>query len=111
MLGAAPHLGALPPLPVGDEPGPFAFADPARVTRILTAAGFTDVAVAPRDVALDAPDDPDAVAEWLIEIGPAGAAYPPRRRTAGRPPGRGRPGCSTGSVGPPAATGCRPGSG
>ncbi len=27
------------------------------------------------DVSLCAPDDPDGVAEWLIEIGPAGAAY------------------------------------
>ena len=75
MLGAAPSLGALPPLPVGDEPGPFAFADPARVTRLLTAAGFTDVAIDAQDVTLEAPDDPGAVAAWLIEIGPAGAAY------------------------------------
>jgi SAM-dependent methyltransferase len=75
MLGAAPHLGPMPPLPIGDEPGPFALADPARVTRLLTAAGFTDVAVLPHDVTLDAPDAPGAVAEWLIEVGPAGAAY------------------------------------
>ena len=86
MLGAAPALGAMPPLPIGDEPGPFAFADPARVTRLLTAAGFTDVAVVAHDVTLDAPDKPEAVAEWLIEIGPAGAAYraaaPPARTSA-----------------------------
>ncbi|MEV4623086.1 methyltransferase domain-containing protein [Asanoa sp. NPDC049573] len=75
MLGAAPFLGAMPPLPIGDEPGPFAFADPARVTRLLTAAGFTDVAVVAQDVALEPPEDPEAVAAWLIEIGPAGAAY------------------------------------
>jgi SAM-dependent methyltransferase len=73
--GAAPHVGPLPPLPVGDEPGPFAFADPARVTGLLTAAGFTDVTLQPYDVVLAAPDDPDSVAEWLIEVGPAGAAY------------------------------------
>ena len=75
LLGAAAHLGPLPPLPIGDEPGPFAFADPARVTRLLTAAGFTDIDIHPYDVTLDAPDDPDAVTEWLIEIGPASAAY------------------------------------
>ncbi|MEU4559405.1 methyltransferase domain-containing protein [Actinoplanes sp. NPDC023936] len=75
MLGAAPHLGPLPPLPVGGEPGPFAFADAARTTRLLTAAGFADITIHPYDVTLDAPDDPEAVAEWLIEIGPAGAAY------------------------------------
>ncbi|GIE34555.1 methyltransferase [Actinoplanes italicus] len=75
LLGAAAHLGPLPPLPIGDEPGPFAFADPARVTRLLTAAGFTDIGIHPYDVALEAPDDPEVVTEWLIEIGPAGAAY------------------------------------
>ncbi|GLW34233.1 class I SAM-dependent methyltransferase [Actinoplanes regularis] len=75
MLGAAAHLGPLPSLPIGDEPGPFAFADATRVTRVLTAAGFADIGIHPYDVALNAPDDPEAVTEWLIEIGPAGAAY------------------------------------
>jgi SAM-dependent methyltransferase len=75
VLGAAPHLGPMPPLPLGDEPGPFAFAEPARLVRALTAAGFDTVEMEEQDVTLDAPDEPDAVAEWLIEIGPAGAAY------------------------------------
>lgn len=75
MLGAAPHIGALPPLPVGDEPGPFSFADPARLSRVLTAAGFAAIMIEPHDVTMDAPDEPDVVAEWLIELGPAGAAY------------------------------------
>ncbi|MGW0810729.1 class I SAM-dependent methyltransferase [Nonomuraea sp. NPDC002799] len=74
-LGAAAHVGPLPPLPMGDEPGPFAFADPGRVRRILTAAGFDAVTVQPHDVTLDAPDDGETAAEWLIEMGPAGAAY------------------------------------
>ncbi|BCY14184.1 class I SAM-dependent methyltransferase [Actinoplanes sp. L3-i22] len=75
MLGAAPHLGPLPPLPIGAEPGPFAFADPVRVTGLLTEAGFAEIEIQPYDVTLAAPDDPPAVTEWLIEIGPAGAAY------------------------------------
>ncbi|MEV7629555.1 methyltransferase domain-containing protein [Actinoplanes sp. NPDC089786] len=75
LLGAAAHLGPLPPLPIGDDPGPFAFADAARMTGLLTAAGFTDVDIHPHDVTLDAPDDPEAVAEWLIEISPASNAY------------------------------------
>ncbi|MET8002178.1 class I SAM-dependent methyltransferase [Nonomuraea glycinis] len=75
MLGVAPHVGPLPPLPMGDEPGPFAFADPGRVRRVLTAAGFADVTVRPYDVILEAPDEREPVAEWLIEMGPAGAAY------------------------------------
>ncbi|MEU1602192.1 methyltransferase domain-containing protein [Micromonospora matsumotoense] len=87
MLGAAPHLGALPPLPVGAEPGPFAFADPARLSRILTAAGWTAVTTTPCDVVMRAPDDAEAVAEWLVEIGPAGAAYraaPPAGQASAR---------------------------
>ncbi|WP_328651445.1 methyltransferase domain-containing protein [Micromonospora sp. NBC_00330] len=87
MLGAAPHLGPLPPLPVGDEPGPFAFADPARLTRVLTTAGFTAVTITQCNVALETTDDADAVAEWLIEVGPAGAAYraaPPAGQAAAR---------------------------
>jgi SAM-dependent methyltransferase len=87
LLGAAPHVGSLPPLPIGDEPGPFAFADPARVKRVLAAAGFDAITIDPLDVILHAPDEPDAVAEWLIELGPAGAAYraaPPARQAAAR---------------------------
>jgi SAM-dependent methyltransferase len=87
VLGAAPHLGPMPPLPLGDEPGPFAFADPARLERALSAAGFGTVAVEARDVTLDAPDEPGTVAEWLIEIGPAGAGYrdaPPEAQAAAR---------------------------
>ncbi len=40
-----------PPKPGPEEPGPFSFADPARVTRILTEAGFT----APEFTRLDVP--------------------------------------------------------
>jgi SAM-dependent methyltransferase len=87
LLGAAPHVGTLPPLPVGTEPGPFALADPDRVRRVLVTAGFTDIDVTAVDVTLDAPDTPDTVAEWLIEMGPAGAAYrsaSPARQAAAR---------------------------
>ena len=89
VLGAAPHVGALPPLPVGDEPGPFAFADAARVSRVLTAAGFTDVAVEPHDVVLDC--GPTIRTRW--PTGSSSTARPerrtaPRRRTTGRPPAR-----------------------
>lgn len=75
VLGAAPHLGALPPLPMGDEPGPFAFADPERAWTALTSGGFVNVSVSGVDVEIRTPDTPDAIAEWLIEIGPAGSAY------------------------------------
>jgi SAM-dependent methyltransferase len=45
----APRL----PKPGPEEPGPFAFSDPARVTRILTAAGFTAPSFTPLDIQID----------------------------------------------------------
>jgi SAM-dependent methyltransferase len=45
---AAPHLPPAPPQHP-DEPGPFAFADGERVRRLVTGAGFSDVAVTPFD--------------------------------------------------------------
>jgi SAM-dependent methyltransferase len=39
-----------PAAPLGpEEPGPFSFADPARIERILRGAGFTDLGVTPFD--------------------------------------------------------------
>jgi SAM-dependent methyltransferase len=45
----APRL----PKPEPEEPGPFAFGDTARVTRILTAAGFTAPSFTPLDIQMD----------------------------------------------------------
>ncbi len=45
----APRL----PKPEPEEPGPFSFGDTARVTRILTAAGFTAPSFTPLDIQLD----------------------------------------------------------
>jgi SAM-dependent methyltransferase len=44
-----------PPLPETnpEDPGPFAFAKEARVRRILTEAGFADIALEPHDLELD----------------------------------------------------------
>ncbi len=41
------------PKPDPEEPGPFAFADTARVTRVLTAAGFTAPSFTPLNLQLD----------------------------------------------------------
>jgi SAM-dependent methyltransferase len=41
------------PKPEPEEPGPFAFGDPARVTRILTAAGFTAPSFTSLDIQID----------------------------------------------------------
>ena len=75
LLGAAPHLGPLPRLPIGDEPGPFAFADPARPRKALTAAGFTDIGVRPVDTVLRAPDNPDKLAGCTPQVVDAGCPH------------------------------------
>ncbi len=70
--------GIVPPTapPDPEAPGPFSFGDRGRVARILTAAGFTDIAIAPFDASIpfgegetrDAAID-DAV-EMTLEVGP-----------------------------------------
>jgi len=68
---AAKHA---PPLPETgpEEPGPLAFADDARVRRILSAAGFADVVVAPHDLDLDIANGRgiDAAVATALSIGP-----------------------------------------
>ncbi|HXV01479.1 MAG TPA: class I SAM-dependent methyltransferase [Caulobacteraceae bacterium] len=72
-LVAAAHL--LPPLPPSDPaaPGPFAFADPQRVRRILDGAGLTDVDVVRFESRIGGGDLDTAVGVSL-QIGPLGAA-------------------------------------
>jgi SAM-dependent methyltransferase len=64
-----------PPLPeLGPEdPGPFAFADPARVRRILSDAGFVDVDLEPHVLELDIAvgHGLDTAVEAVLTIGPA----------------------------------------
>ncbi|MGN6651760.1 class I SAM-dependent methyltransferase [Trinickia sp.] len=74
--------GILPPSapPAPEAPGPFSFGDRGRVSRILTAAGFTDIAIAPFDASVpfgeggtrDAAID-DAVT-MTLEVGPLSRA-------------------------------------
>ncbi len=52
LYAAYAHVPRLP-RPGPEDPGPFAFADPARVTRILTGAGFAAPRFTSVDVALD----------------------------------------------------------
>jgi SAM-dependent methyltransferase len=72
LRAAANHA---PPLPeTGPEcPGPFAFADPARVRRILGGAGFVDVDLEPHELELDmaAGRGLDTAVEGALTIGPA----------------------------------------
>jgi ubiquinone/menaquinone biosynthesis C-methylase UbiE len=64
------------PRPEPDDPGPFAFASEERVHRILEQAGFSGVAMEPRDLSLDIAMGRglDAAVEGALEIGPASRA-------------------------------------
>jgi len=64
------------PRPESDDPGPFAFASEERVHRILEQAGFSGVAMEPRDLSLDIAMGRglDAAVEGALEIGPASRA-------------------------------------
>jgi SAM-dependent methyltransferase len=68
---AAPFLPELPH-PVKDEPGRFAFADPARVRGILENSGWREVEIAPLDVAT--PLSFDELMTMSLRLGPVGAA-------------------------------------
>ncbi len=70
---AAKHLLPPDPPPVPGAPGPFAFADPARVRGILDAAGFVDVAISPHDVEMGGNGLEDSLT-LALRVGPLGAA-------------------------------------
>ncbi len=73
VAAARRHLSELPPPPGPDEPGPFAFADSARIQRILTSAGFSDIACEKFDPMLTYGEDPRAAADYLTQMGPVGS--------------------------------------
>jgi SAM-dependent methyltransferase len=69
-LGAArDHIEAQPQTPDPLAPGPFAFADPERVRGILSGAGFTDIAIEPRDFMIGG-NDLDESVELSLRVGP-----------------------------------------
>ncbi|WP_299961993.1 class I SAM-dependent methyltransferase [uncultured Roseobacter sp.] len=67
---AKARLGA-PPAVDPDAPGPFAFRDPARISALLTKAGFTDVDIEVAALQLTPPGTPEEVARMATSIGPA----------------------------------------
>jgi SAM-dependent methyltransferase len=82
------HVPKLPPQEP-DDPGPFAFASEARVIRILTEAGFSDVVLEACDLSLDVAIGRglDAAVQSAFEIGPASRAlegHPQQVREAAR---------------------------
>lgn len=71
VRAAAPFLPQMP-APVPDAPGQFGFADGARVRRILEAAGWRDVEVAPLDLPLSLAEAD--LMTYVTRMGPAGLA-------------------------------------
>ena len=70
VKAAMPHLPPQePPDPLA--PGPYAFADPERVKRILSEAGFSGIAATPHDQQLEMGPLEDAV-EQCTRVGPLG---------------------------------------
>lgn len=73
VAAARKHLAELPPAPGPDEPGPFAFADEARIQRILTSAGFGAIRCEKFDPLLSYGDGVRAAADYLTQMGPIGS--------------------------------------
>ncbi|WP_375691514.1 SAM-dependent methyltransferase [Pseudooceanicola sp. LIPI14-2-Ac024] len=69
LEAAVARLGR-PPAGDPDAPGPLAFRDPARVTAILDAAGFTAVTATPTDTHLPVAAGLDAAVALARHIGP-----------------------------------------
>jgi hypothetical protein len=77
-LEAVRHL--LPPIPTPgpEEPGPFSWADPARVHRILEGAGFGEVSLTPLDpvIQLAGPAGEAEAADFVMAMGPLARVLP-----------------------------------
>ncbi|MEQ1890430.1 MAG: methyltransferase domain-containing protein [Alphaproteobacteria bacterium] len=71
LMIAAKHVTM--PAPLGPEdPGPFSFGDPARVTRILESAGFNNVKLEPQDLQIIIGEGRDlaGAVDFLLGVGP-----------------------------------------
>jgi hypothetical protein len=81
----ARHIDIPPSIP--DAPGPFAFANPERLVRILSEVGFHQIAIegSIKDVPIGAGGDLDVAVNFLFQMGPAAAAIrqarQPEKRT------------------------------
>jgi SAM-dependent methyltransferase len=74
-LAAIAKVVPLPPPPPPGAPGPFAFADPDRVSRILSSAGFADIALDDLRMPFALGGGTlDGAVEFALEIGPAASA-------------------------------------
>ena len=75
LAAAMRHVPAPAP-PDPEAPGPMSLADPQRVTRILSEAGFSGIDLQRRDVMmkLSEPNELDGATEFATQVGPASRA-------------------------------------
>ena len=73
-LGVVGRHVELPEPAAPGTPGPLAFADPNYVRDVLTGAGFRAVQLEGHDIELELGTGVTAAVEFLMEMGPAGAA-------------------------------------
>jgi SAM-dependent methyltransferase len=75
MLAALQHMPP-PPIPAPGAPGPFSFADPARVRGILEGAGFHRVQLEDvrETLTIGGGAGADETTEFMLQMGPTGAA-------------------------------------
>jgi SAM-dependent methyltransferase len=70
LVAARTAMGVTQPPADRNAPGPFAFADDARVRGILTDAGFADIAITRHDAPVTYGATPRAAAERALRAGP-----------------------------------------
>ncbi len=73
IMAVRPHVPPQPQLGP-EDPGPFAFADPARVRRILANGGFDAITLKPFDATVEIGNSLDDAVAYLQEFGPISRA-------------------------------------
>jgi ubiquinone/menaquinone biosynthesis C-methylase UbiE len=72
---AAATVIPFPPRGPADAPGPFGFADPERIRRVVDGAGFCDLSVESLETMLDVGEpDLDRSVDFIVRMGPTGSA-------------------------------------
>lgn len=70
MISVATQYLERPKPPAPNDPGPFAFREPDRVTAILSDAGYARIEISPHHQALEFESDIDGTVSKLIQLGP-----------------------------------------
>ena len=73
IMAVRPHVPPQPQLGP-EDPGPFSFANPGRVRRILANAGFDVITLKPFDTQLELGNGLNDAADYLLEFGPISRA-------------------------------------